>query len=109
MAGSLIYLTLTQPDMSFAVGVLSRFMQNPGKPHIGVPSRVLRYIKAILNYSLQFMREPYCKLIAFCNADYAGDLNTRSSTAGYVFMLGSNIISWTKKHQLTVSLSTTEA
>ena len=50
-----------------------------------------------------------CKLSGFCDADYVGDLNTRRSTIGYVFMLGSSAVSWSSKRQPTVSLSTTEA
>ncbi|KAI3513963.1 hypothetical protein L1887_12232 [Cichorium endivia] len=109
MVGSLIYLTLTRPDIAFPVGVLSRFMQHPRKPHLGAARRVLRYIKATLNYGVKFKREPECKLMGFCDADYAGDVNTRRSTTGYVFMLGSSVVSWCSKRQPTVSLSTTEA
>ncbi|XP_042752734.1 secreted RxLR effector protein 161-like [Lactuca sativa] len=109
MVGSLIYLTLTRLDISFAIGILSRFIQNPRKPHLGAARRVLRYIKTTLHYGVQFKREPSCKLMGFCDADNAGDLNTRRSTTGYVFMLGSSIISWSSKRQPTVSLSTTEA
>ncbi|KAE8669328.1 tir-nbs resistance protein [Hibiscus syriacus] len=76
LIGSLIYLTLTRPDISYAVGVMSR---------------------------------EDCKLVGYCDADYAGDHDTRRSTTGYVFKLGSGTISWCSKRQPTVSLSTTEA
>ncbi|KAI3789909.1 hypothetical protein L2E82_02715 [Cichorium intybus] len=109
IVGSLIYLTLTRPDIAFVVGLLSRFMQNPRKPHLDAIRRVLRYIKSTINYGILFKRESTCKLFGFCDADYAGDLNTRRSTTGYIFMLGSSAVSWCSKRQPTVSLSTTEA
>ncbi|KAJ0431334.1 putative RNA-directed DNA polymerase [Helianthus annuus] len=109
LVGSLIYLTLTRPDLSFSVGVLSRFMQCPRKPHMIAMKRVLRYIKGTVEQGVWFKRENEPKLIGFCDADYAGDLNERRSTTGYVFMYGSGAVSWRSKRQPTVSLSTTEA
>lgn len=109
IVGILIYLTLTRPYLAFVVGLLSRFMQTPRKPHLDAIRKVLRYIKTTINYGIVSKREPMCKLSGFCDADYAGDLNTRRSTTGYVFMLGSSAVSWSSKRQPTVSLSTTEA
>ncbi|KAM0040746.1 putative RNA-directed DNA polymerase [Helianthus debilis subsp. tardiflorus] len=108
LVGSLIYLTLTRPDLSFSVGVLSRFMQCPRNPHMIAMKRVLRYIKGTVEQGVWFKRENEPKLIGFCDADYAGDLNERRSTTGYVFMYGSCAVSWRSKRQPTVSLSTTE-
>ncbi|XP_035837289.1 secreted RxLR effector protein 161-like [Helianthus annuus] len=109
MVGSLIYLTLTRPDISFAVGVLSRLMQDPRKPHYLAIQRVLRYVKGTVNKGVMFKRELNPELTGMCDADYAGDLNEKRSTTGYVFMYGSSPVSWCSKRQPTVSLSTTEA
>ena len=109
LVGSLIYLTLTRPDISYAVGVISRYMQNPKKPHLEVARRILRYVKSTLGYGLLYKKGGDCKLAGFCDADYAGDYDTRHSTTGYVFILGSGAISWCSKRQPIVSLSTTEA
>ncbi|KAJ0464501.1 putative RNA-directed DNA polymerase [Helianthus annuus] len=109
LVGSLIYLTLTRPDLSFAVGVLSRFMQDPRKPHLIAIRRVLRYMKGTMSKGILFKRECNPKLIGYCDADYAGDLNQRRSTTGYVFLFGSSPVCWCSKRQPTVSLSTTEA
>ncbi len=46
--GSLIYMTITRLDLSYAVGVVSQFMQTPKKPHLDAVRRILRYIKHIL-------------------------------------------------------------
>ncbi|KAE8662552.1 hypothetical protein F3Y22_tig00113302pilonHSYRG00055 [Hibiscus syriacus] len=109
LVGSLIYLTLTRPDISYAVGVMSRYMQNPKKPHLEAVRRILRYVKNTIDYGLLYKKGEDCKLVGYCDADYAGDHDTRRSTTGYVFKLGSGTISWCSKRQPTVSLSTTEA
>jgi hypothetical protein len=46
--GSLIYMTITSPDLSYVVGMVSQFMQTPRKPHLDVVKRILRYIKHTL-------------------------------------------------------------
>lgn len=107
--GSLIYLTLTRPDISFEVGVLSRYMQNPRKPHLDAVRRVLRYVKGTLGYGIKFNQGEKLELVGYCDADYAGDLDTRRSNTGYVFMLGQSAVAWCSKRQPTVALSTTEA
>lgn len=109
LVGSLIYLTLTRPDISYAVGVMSRYMQNPKKPLLEAVRRILRYVKSTIDYGLLYKKGENCKLVGYCDADYAGDHDTRRSTTGYVFKLGSGTISWCSKRQPTVSLSTTEA
>lgn len=109
LVGSLLYLTLTRPDISYAVGVMSRYMRNPKTPHLEAVSRILRYVKGTIDYGLLYKKGEDCKLVGYCDADYAGDHDTRRSTTGYVFMLGSGAISWCSKRQPTVSLSTTEA
>ncbi|GJW15536.1 indole-3-acetic acid-amido synthetase GH3.17, partial [Tanacetum coccineum] len=109
LVGSLIYLTITRPDISFAVGVMSRYMQNPKKSHLEAVRRILRYVKSTLDYGIMFRKGEDCRLVSYCDADYAGDHDTRRSTSGYVCLLGSGAISWCSKRQPTVSLSTTEA
>ncbi|XP_062100355.1 secreted RxLR effector protein 161-like [Humulus lupulus] len=107
--GSLIYLGLTRPNISYSVGVMSRYMQNPKKSCLEVVRRILRYIKCTIDYGLMYKKGESCKLVGYFDDDYAGDHDTRRSTTGYMFMLGSGMISWCSKRQPTVSLSTTEA
>ncbi|KAE8734204.1 PLAC8 family protein [Hibiscus syriacus] len=73
LVGSLIYLTLTRPDISYAVGVMSRYMQNPKKPHLEAVRRILRYVKSTIYYGLLYKKGEDCKLVGYCDADYAGD------------------------------------
>ncbi|XP_058099853.1 secreted RxLR effector protein 161-like [Magnolia sinica] len=109
IVGSLIYLTLSRPDIAYAVGVVSWFMQTPKKLHLKVVRRILRYVKGTIDLSLLYKKGGACKIVGYCDADYGGDHDTRRSTTGYVFNLGSGAISWCSKRQPTVSLSTTEA
>ncbi|KAJ8769392.1 hypothetical protein K2173_002596 [Erythroxylum novogranatense] len=90
-------------------GVMSRYMQNPKKPHLEAVRRILRYVKSTLGCGIMYKKCKDCRLVSYCDADYAGDYDTRRSTIGYVFMLGFGAISWCSKRQPTVSLSTTEA
>ncbi|XP_019178882.1 PREDICTED: uncharacterized protein LOC109174044 [Ipomoea nil] len=109
LVGSMIYLTLTRPDLSFAVGVMSRYMQSPKKPHLEAARRILRYVKGTLGQGVMYKRSGGNTLAGYSDADYVGDCGTRRSTTGYVFMLGCGAVSWCSKRQPTVSLSTTKA
>ena len=102
--------TATRPDVAAAVGVLSQYMSRPSKEHwIGV-KRVLRYLKGTLMYGLKFYAlEEEPQLFGYSDADWAGDVDTRTSTPGYVFQIGCSIISWSSKKQATVAKSSTEA
>ncbi len=48
IVGSLIYMTITRPDLNYAVGVVNQFMQTPRKPHLDAVRCILRYIKHTL-------------------------------------------------------------
>ena len=109
--GCLTYVsTATRPDIAAAVGVLSQYMSRPSKDHwIGV-KRVLRYLKGTLKYGLKFtVHEEEPELFGYSDADWAGDVDTRRSTSGYVFQIGSSTVSWSSRKQATVAKSSTEA
>lgn len=93
----------------FAVCLISRFMERPTEVHMQAAKRILRYLKGTVELGIYYKRGAEEKLIAFTDSDYAGDVDDRKSTSGYVFMLGTGAISWSSKKQPVVSLSTTEA
>ncbi|KAL0541218.1 hypothetical protein IC582_021260 [Cucumis melo] len=68
LVGSLIYLTLTRPDISYSVRVVSGYMQKPKKPHLEAVRRILRYLKGT-EYGLLYKKGQDCKLEGFCDAD----------------------------------------
>lgn len=108
--GSLIYFyQATRPDIDCAISILSSFAENPGKPHWNAVKRVLRYLKGTKDYKLKFSDSGKLELIGYCDADWAGELDTRRSTSGYVFLFGNGAVSWCSKKQLTISLSSTES
>ena len=107
--GSLMYAMLgTHPDIAFAVSACSRYLANPGEPHIKAVKRIMRYLRGTINLKLTFhgALEP---LLGYTDSDWAGDVATRRSTAGYVFNIGSGAISWSSKRQTVVALSSCEA
>ncbi|XP_030551686.2 uncharacterized mitochondrial protein AtMg00810-like [Rhodamnia argentea] len=91
--GSLIYLTITRPDIAFAGGVVSRFMEKPRKPHLDAAKRIPRYVKKTFDFGLLYKKVSSGKLVGSCNVDFAGDQYTRRSTTGYSFNLGSAVVS----------------
>ena len=84
-------------------------MAKPSSEHWVAAKRVLRYIKGTVNVGLVFRKSDKFDLVGYSDADWAGDVDSRKSTSGYVFMLGNSVISWTSKKQPVVALSTTEA
>jgi hypothetical protein len=107
--GSLIYLvTGTRPDIAVAVSEVSRFLENPGQQHWKAVKRILRYLKFTLDMSLR-CNPNSMELTGFSDADWAGDLDSRRSTTGYLFKFGDFPVCWKSKRQPTVALSTAEA
>ncbi|CAA7040242.1 unnamed protein product [Microthlaspi erraticum] len=109
LAGKLQYLTITRPDIQFAVNFVCQRMHQPTISDFGLLKRILRYIKGTISYGLHIRKDQDMSLTAFCDSDYGGCKETRRSTIGFSTMLGSNLISWSAKRQQTVSKSSTEA
>ena len=109
MVGSLMYMTATRPDLAYVVGLISRFMERPTDLHQQAVKRVLRYLKGTTDLGIFYKRGGGDELIAFSDSDYAGDIEDRKSTSGYVFLLSSGAVAWSSKKQPIVTLSTTEA
>jgi len=109
LIGSLRYLTATRPDIVYGVGLLSRYMEEPRVSHLQGAKSILRYIKGTLTDGIFYGNNSDVKLVGYTDSDWAGDTETRKSTSGYVFHLGTGAISWSSKKQPVVALSTAEA
>ena len=109
LVGKLLYLTHTRPDLSFVVGLVARFMQNPRESHWKAAKRILRYVRGTVQFGIHYSAKAAPLLVGFTDSDWAGDPDDRKSTAGYVFTLGSGPITWACKKQAAISLSSAEA
>lgn len=109
LVGSLVYLTVTRPDIAHAVHILSQFVSDPRRLHLTAVYRLLRYLRSTATMGLHYSHDSPTILRAFSDADYGGCLDTRRSTTGYCVFLGNSLLSWKSKKQETVSKSSTEA
>lgn len=100
---------ISRPDICFAVGSLSRYNANHGEMHWAAVKHVLRYLKGTIDMRLTFRSDGNNEMTGYCDSDYAGDLDQRRSTSGYVFTSQGGAISWASKLQPSTALSTTEA
>ena len=108
LLGGLLYVaTCTRPDISFAVGKLARHASAPTQAHASAAKGVLKYLKGTSQLGLRYAAAG--ALTGYCDADFAGNVDTRRSTTGYAFLLNGAAISWMSKVQPTVAVSTTEA
>lgn len=110
----------TRPDIAHAVGTLSQHLDWPGYQQWNATCHVLRYIRGTHEFGIVYsgdgqdqdvisgMKSEECPQL-HCDADSAGDKDTRRSTTGYVFSLARGAILWRSRLQPTVALSATEA
>ena len=91
---SLLYLTTTMPDLTYVVGLISRYVDKPTELHLQSAKRILRYLKGTTKLGIYYQKGGKGNLIAFANSDYTGDVDDRKNTSNYVFFLGTGAISW---------------
>ena len=108
LIGALQYLTITRPDIQFAVNRVAQRMHQSREHDYHCLKRILRYIFGTLGRGL-LIQPGDLELRGFSDSDWANDKNDRKSTSGFLIFLGPNLISWCTKKQLKVSRSSTEA
>lgn len=110
MIGCLRYLLHTRPDLSYAVGVYSRYMERPTTLHLKGVKQILRYLKGTILFGLMYTRGGNDEeLTGYSDSDLAGDPDDRKSTGGMAFYVNNNLVSWGSYKQRTVALSSCEA
>ncbi|WVZ85695.1 hypothetical protein U9M48_032590 [Paspalum notatum var. saurae] len=109
IVGSLVYLTVTRPNIAHAVHLLSQFVSAPTSVHFGHLLRVLRYLRGTSSQCLFYARDSPLQLHAYSDSTWASDATDRRSVTGYCIFLGSSPIAWKSKKQAHVSHSNAEA
>ncbi|XP_047331419.1 uncharacterized mitochondrial protein AtMg00810-like [Impatiens glandulifera] len=109
IVGSLVYLTITRPDIAHAVHIVSQFVTAPNTVHWSVVLRILRYLRGTQFQSLLLSSSSSLDLRAFSDDDWAGDPSDQKSTTGFCIFLGDSLILWKIKKQDVISRSSTEA
>jgi hypothetical protein len=96
LIGSLRYLLHTQPELTFSVSYLSRFMEKPHVEHMAAVKHLLHYVAGTLNYGLFYPRREGGSLgiLGYSDSDMGGDVDDIKSTSGMIFFLGSNLATW---------------
>lgn len=109
IVGRLMYLTITRPDITFAVNKLCQYSSKPRTSHLNAVYKVLQHIKGTVGQGIFYSATADLRLRGFADADWASCQDSRRSTTGFTMFLGSSLITWRSKKQPTVSLSSAEA
>ena len=83
-------------------------MSRPTEVHYSAAKRILRYLQGTTKFGILYKKEGNCELIGFTDSDYAGSVEDRRSTSGYVFMLSGAGVAWSSRKQPIATLSTIE-
>jgi hypothetical protein len=101
--GSLLYLTVTRPDIQFAVCLCARFQSSPRTFHHQAVKQIMRYLHFTPEFGLWFLASSSLSLCGYSNADYAGCRVERKSTSGTCLFLGSSLVSWSSRKPSTIA------
>lgn len=100
IVGSLVYLTVTRPDIAHVVHVLSQFVSAPTSVHYSHLLRVLRYLRGTASQCLFYARSSQLKLHAYSDSTWASDPIDRRSVTGYCIFLGTSLIAGSLRSKL---------
>jgi hypothetical protein len=110
LVGMLLYLALcTRPDLAYAIGVMSRYVNEPNEHHWRILKDVLRYVKRTHHYKLTYGTSKDLKMVGYADASWGGPGRDVKSTSGYVFKFGGGAISWKSARQASIALSSQAA
>ena len=101
MIGSLLYLTVSRPDISYSVGVCARYQANPKESHMSTLKRIIKYVKTTTDFGVWYSKDTNDVSVGYSDADWARNADNRKALreGGGYFYVCNNL----------VSLSTAEA
>nr|CAN77556.1 hypothetical protein VITISV_039374 [Vitis vinifera] len=109
LVGKLIYLSHTQPDIAYAVSLVSQFMHCHSEYHMSVVVCILWYLKSSSGRGLMFTKNQHLHIDSYTDANWTRNITNRKSTSGYFTFVGGNLVTWRSKKQNVVALSSVEA
>ncbi|KAJ9696926.1 hypothetical protein PVL29_008922 [Vitis rotundifolia] len=110
LVGNLMYAQVcTRPDIAFVVGMLGRYLSNPRSQHWKAAKKVLRYLQETKDLMLTYRCTNILDVVGFCDADFAGCIDDKKSTTGYIFVMAGGAVSWKSVKQTLTASSTMEA
>ena len=94
VVGSLMYAQVcTRPDIAYIVGMLGRYLSNPGLDHWKAAKRVMRYLQRTKDFMLTYRKSDQLEIIGYSDSDFSRCQDSRRSTSGYIYMLARGAIS----------------
>ena len=110
MIGSLMFTMVeTRPNIAFVTSIASRYAKNLSHQHSGAVKMILRYMKDYKHYGITHGGQEKLLVKGYSDSDWVGDLESRKSASGFIFILNGAPVSWCFKRQPTVARSSTEA
>nr|GFA03075.1 ribonuclease H-like domain, reverse transcriptase, RNA-dependent DNA polymerase [Tanacetum cinerariifolium] len=109
LIGCLRYLLQTRPDLSYSIGLLSRFMQEPKEQHMKAIKKVLRYVKGTKDYGITYKHNEGNKIHRYSDSSYGVNTQEGKGTTGIIFYYRESPISWSTQKQATIALLSCES
>jgi hypothetical protein len=103
IVGSLVYLGVTRPNISYFIHILSQFVSAPTQIHYSHLLRVLRYLCGTSTHRLFFPHSSSLQLQAYCDATWASDPSDHHSLSSYCVFISGSLIAWKTKKQVAFS------
>ena len=108
--GSLMYAQICiHLDIAFVIGVLGRYLSDLDQSHWKFAKKVLRYLQGSKDLMLTYQCTNTLEVVGFSDFDYAGCVDDKKSTSGYIFMMPKGAVLWKCVKKTFTTSSTMEA